>query len=110
VAIGNAHGHYKGKPKLNFDVLEKIRTLTDIPLVLHGGSGIPPEDFRKAIGMGVCKINIATANFDATVSGAREYLGRHTEQDYFGMNEAMVDSVRKETEGHIKIFNNKEDL
>jgi fructose-bisphosphate aldolase class II len=107
-AIGNAHGHYKGKPKLNFDVLEKIRTLTNIPLVLHGGSGIPDDDFRKAIRMGVCKINIGTANFDATVSGAQEYLGRQEELNYFGMNEAMVDSVRKTTAEHIKIFNNRE--
>jgi fructose-bisphosphate aldolase class II len=107
VAIGNAHGHYQGRPKLNFEVLEKIRSRTDIPLVLHGGSGIPPEDFRKAIRIGVCKINIGTANFDATVSGTREYLARHQEPDYFGMNESMVDTVRKTTAEHIQIFNNQ---
>jgi fructose-bisphosphate aldolase class II len=108
-AIGNAHGHYQGRPKLNFEVLEKIRARTDIPLVLHGGSGIPPEDFRKAIRMRVCKINIATANFDATVGGAREYLGRHEELDYFGMNESIVDTVRNTTAEHIQIFNNQGD-
>jgi fructose-bisphosphate aldolase class II len=110
VAIGNVHGHYRGKPKLNFDVLEKIRALTDIPLVLHGGSGIPSEDFRKAIRMGVCKINIGTANFDATVSGAREYLIRRERADYFGMNEAIVESVSKATAKHIQIFNNQGDF
>lgn len=110
VAIGNAHGHYRGKPKLNFDVLQKICALTDIPLVLHGGSGISPEDFKKAIRMGVCKINIGTANFDATVIGAREYLKRHEKPDYFGMNEFIVDTVRKTTAEHIKIFNNREDF
>jgi fructose-bisphosphate aldolase class II len=110
VAIGNAHGHYKGKPKLNFDVLEKIRALTGIPLVLHGGSGIPPEDFRKAIRMGVCKINIGTANFDATVSGAREYLAQREEPDYFKMNECMVESVRKTALEHIQIFTNRGDF
>jgi fructose-bisphosphate aldolase class II len=107
VAIGNAHGHYRGRPKLNFAVLEKIRARTDIPLVLHGGSGIPPEDFRKAIRMGVCKINIGTANFDATVSGAREYLARREAADYFGMNEFIVERVRKVTAEHIHIFSNK---
>jgi fructose-bisphosphate aldolase class II len=106
VAIGNAHGHYKGRPKLNFEVLEKIRARTDIPLVLHGGSGIPPEDFKKAIHIGICKINIGTANFDATAIGAREYLSQQEEPDYFGMNEAITDSVRKATAEHIKIFNN----
>jgi fructose-bisphosphate aldolase class II len=104
VAIGNAHGHYRGKPELNFEVLEAIRARTDIPLVLHGGSGIPPEDFRKAIRMGVCKINIGTANFDATVSGAWEYLTRREVPDYFGMNESMVESVRQETLEHLQIF------
>jgi fructose-bisphosphate aldolase class II len=105
VAIGNAHGHYTGKPKLNFEVLEKIRTLTDIPLVLHGGSGIPPEDFRKAIHLGVCKINIATACFDALVNGASQYLSNREKHDYFGLNESMVDNVRKTAASHIQIFN-----
>ncbi|MDR1470730.1 MAG: ketose-bisphosphate aldolase [Spirochaetaceae bacterium] len=110
VAIGNAHGHYKGKPKLNFAVLEEIRARTDVPLVLHGGSGIPAEDFTTAIRMGVSKINIATVNFDATAIGAREYLRRQEEPDYFGMNEAIVDSVRKATIEHIKIFSNEGDV
>jgi fructose-bisphosphate aldolase class II len=112
VAIGNAHGHYKGRPKLNFEVLEEIRARTDIPLVLHGGSGIPPEDFRKAISIGICKINIATANFDATVSGAKEYLNQvlagQEYPDYFGMNESIVDAVQRTTAEHIHIFNNEE--
>jgi fructose-bisphosphate aldolase class II len=106
VAIGNAHGHYRGNPKLNFDVLEKVRARTDIPLVLHGGSGIPPKDFRQAIRMGIYKINIGTANFDATVSGAREYVIRQNKPDYFGMNESIVERVRKTTLEHIQIFSN----
>lgn len=58
VAIGTVHGKYKGKPKLDFERLERIRQLTNIPLVLHGGSGIPPEDVKKAVHLGVRKINI----------------------------------------------------
>jgi fructose-bisphosphate aldolase class II len=91
-------------------VLEEIRARTDIPLVLHGGSGIPPEDFRKAIRMRMCKINIATANFDAAVSGAREYLCGHEAPDYFGMNECIVENVRKTAAEHIQIFNSGEDF
>jgi fructose/tagatose bisphosphate aldolase len=68
---GNRERHYKGKPKLNFDVLKKNRTLMDIPLVLHGGSGIPPDDFRKVIRMGVCKINIGTANLTPGSTGRK---------------------------------------
>jgi fructose-bisphosphate aldolase class II len=59
-AIGNAHGIYKKKPELRFDVLAEIEKRTRIPLVLHGGTGIPQEDLRKAITMGVSKINFST--------------------------------------------------
>jgi fructose-bisphosphate aldolase class II len=59
-AIGNAHGLYKRKPELRFDILEEIEKRTGIPLVLHGGTGIPQEDLQKAITMGVSKINFST--------------------------------------------------
>jgi fructose-bisphosphate aldolase class II len=59
-AIGNAHGFYKGKPELRFDLLMEIQKRTGIPLVLHGGTGIPEEDLRKAITLGVSKINFST--------------------------------------------------
>jgi ketose-bisphosphate aldolase len=59
-AIGNAHGLYKRKPELRFDILTEIEKRTGIPLVLHGGTGIPEEDLRKAITMGVSKINFST--------------------------------------------------
>jgi fructose-bisphosphate aldolase, class II len=59
-AIGNAHGFYKGKPELRFDLLTEIQKRTGVPLVLHGGTGIPEEDLRKAITMGVSKINFST--------------------------------------------------
>lgn len=60
IAIGTAHGVYKGEPKLDFERLAKIRNLVDIPLVLHGGSGVPDESIRKAVSQGICKVNIAT--------------------------------------------------
>ncbi len=59
-AIGNAHGLYSREPKLRFDLLKDIEKRTGIPLVLHGGTGIPEEDIRKAITMGVTKINFST--------------------------------------------------
>ena len=60
VAIGNAHGFYKGEPKLDFARLKKIRDKVPVPLVLHGGSGINAADFKKAISLGINKINIYT--------------------------------------------------
>lgn len=60
VAIGTAHGFYKGKPKLAFDRLSQLRDVVRVPLVLHGSSGVPDEDVRRAISLGVCKVNFAT--------------------------------------------------
>ena len=60
VAIGTAHGFYKETPKLDMERLGQIRALIDIPLVLHGGSGIPDESLRAAIAKGICKVNLAT--------------------------------------------------
>jgi len=60
VAIGTAHGFYKAAPKIRFDLLDEIRKCTDIPLVLHGGTGVPDEDFRKCVAMGMSKINVGT--------------------------------------------------
>lgn len=60
VAIGTAHGMYKAEPKLDFERLKKIRDVVDIPLVLHGASGVPDEAVRRCIELGVCKVNVAT--------------------------------------------------
>ena len=60
VAIGNAHGRYLGQPRLDFSVLASIRKETGIPLVLHGASGIPYGDLKKAIGLGISKVNFFT--------------------------------------------------
>ena len=108
VAIGNAHGNYPVAPRLAFDVLEEInKRVSPLPLVLHGGTGISDEDFRKAISLGIVKINIATANFDATTRGAASYLSGEGSHNYFGLNEAMVEGIYENIVRHIKIFNCK---
>jgi ketose-bisphosphate aldolase len=60
VAIGNAHGIYTQRPSLDFDRLEAIRRATDVPLVLHGGSGTPSDQLHRAIEIGVSKVNVAS--------------------------------------------------
>ena len=60
VAVGNIHGFYKSEPKLDFDRIAKIRSLSPIPLVLHGGTGIPDDDLRRAAALGINKINVGT--------------------------------------------------
>jgi len=105
IAIGNAHGNYKEAPKLQFDILKEIHEKVDKPLVLHGGTGITPEDFQKCIKYGIRKINIATANFDACTSGALSIEDGEKPINYFTLNEAMVDAVCENVRKHIKIFN-----
>lgn len=60
VAIGTVHGFYKEEPKLDFDRLSRIAALTDVPLVLHGGTGVPEADFIRSIQCGIRKINVGT--------------------------------------------------
>lgn len=60
VAIGTAHGTYKGEPKLDFDRLKEIKQKVGVPLVLHGGSGTGEEKIRQAVALGICKLNIFT--------------------------------------------------
>ena len=60
VAIGTAHGVYKGEPKLDLDRLSEVRAKVEIPLVLHGTSGVPEDQVRECIRRGICKVNYAT--------------------------------------------------
>ncbi|MQN01580.1 MAG: class II fructose-bisphosphate aldolase [bacterium LCO1.1] len=74
IAVGNAHGDYKFPPKLDFDRISVISERTDLPLVLHGGSGLADDDFREAVKRGICKINIFTDLDKAGKEGAKKGL------------------------------------
>ena len=92
VAIGTAHGLYKGEPKLDLDRLKEIRKVVDIPLVLHGASGLSTSLVQETIGMGICKVNIGTELKNTFVSGLRQHLTNHPNENdprrYF--NEAIA--------------------
>ena len=107
IAIGNAHGHYHGRPQLDFRRLQEIHEAVPVPLVLHGGSGISPEEFRNCIRLGIRKINIATANMDALVDSAKEYFSAGSPYSYFDLNECMVKGTYHTVKNCIEIFNNK---
>ncbi|CAM3889679.1 tagatose bisphosphate family class II aldolase [Xenorhabdus thuongxuanensis] len=77
VAIGSAHGLYHGEPHLDFDRLAAIRQQVDIPLVLHGASGIPEEQVRRAINFGICKVNVATDLKIAFADAVKAYFTEH---------------------------------
>ena len=78
IAIGTAHGFYKGEPKLDMETLEQIRNLISTPLVLHGGSGIPDEKVEATIRLGISKVNFATELRAAATKAVREALRDET--------------------------------
>ena len=78
-ALGSVHGLYKGKPNLDFETMKKINETLPIPLVLHGGTGIPNEDIQKAIECGISKININTELQIAWHNGVIEFINNNKE-------------------------------
>ena len=85
ISIGNAHGEYKSVPKLDINRLEEIREMTDVPLVLHGGSGIPDDQLLLAFSKGINKFNLGT-----------EFLRRYYSavEEYIHSNKSNLDSVK----------------
>lgn len=80
VAIGTAHGVYQGEPKLDFERLRLIREAVKVPIVLHGSSGVPGEAVKKAIGLGVRKVNIDTNIRESFMKAVREFLEEFPEE------------------------------
>lgn len=78
-ALGSVHGPYKGEPKLGYERMEEIMKLTGLPLVLHGGTGIPTKDIQKAISLGTSKINVNTENQITSAKTVREALAADPE-------------------------------
>ena len=104
VAIGNAHGNYPVAPTLAFGVLEQIYNKVEIPLVLHGGSGITDKDFQKAISLGIRKVNIATASFNSLTKKVEAYIASTEKHNYFDLNVAMVEGTYENVKRHIQVF------
>ncbi len=104
VAIGTAHGLYKGTPKLDYERLKQIKSRVEIPLVLHGASDVPDEMIIKAVDCGINKINIATDIKIAFVNALRQYLAEHPDENdprkYFS---TAMDAVKQVAEHKIGI-------
>ena len=79
VGVGTSHGVYKGIPKVNVDVLSKIRAVVDVPLVLHGTSGVPDEQVIECIKRGICKVNYATDLRIAFTNGIKNFMKNNPE-------------------------------
>jgi fructose-bisphosphate aldolase, class II len=105
VAIGTAHGAYKGEPKLDFDRLALIYSRIETPIVLHGASGVPADSIRKAVSLGVCKINIDTELRQAFTRGVqnvvREKPGEYDPRKLLGPAKDEMKAIVKEK---MKLF------
>ena len=100
VAIGTAHGIYKGEPKLDVERLSEIRKVVSIPLVLHGASGVPDEAVKDCIRRGISKVNFATELRIAFSNGIKEYLAKDPEvfdpKKYCALGSEKVTALVKE--------------
>ena len=109
IAIGNAHGFYKGTPKLDFDRIVAIRALVDCGLVLHGGTGIPADMIKKAISLGVSKINVNTECQLAFAAATRKYVeaGKDLEGKGFDPRKLLapgVEAIKATVREKIELF------
>ena len=107
VSIGNAHGLYKGEPNLNFELLEKLNGLSDIPLIMHGGTGLTQEQLAKGIQLGIKKINIGT---EIKKTMIETFLATHAKNesawDIIGITEACRASISMIVADKLKFYRN----
>ena len=103
-AIGTAHGMYKGEPHLDLDRLSEIRKVVSVPLVLHGGSGIPDEKVQESIRRGICKVNYATELRIAFTNGVNKYLAEKPDTiDPKKYNKAGMEEVKAFVKEKIRV-------
>lgn len=104
-ALGSVHGPYRGEPKLGFAQMKQISGMTDIPLVLHGGSGIPDVQIQKAIGLGHAKINVNTESAQAWTQTVREIVGKDkTIYEVRKILEPAHEAIKKTVKEKVKLF------
>ena len=103
IAVGNAHGAYKLPPKLDFNRIETIANTIDVPLVLHGGSGLSDDDFRKAISLGINKVNIFT---DINVAAIKAQMDnfKSVDRGITDLIPASVEAIKQEVINKMQLF------
>lgn len=105
IAIGSSHGFYKEEPKLDLESLVKIRNIVNIPLVLHGASGIPGATLQKAIRRGICKINIATEVKNIFMHTLKNELYNSNEIDLRKVFPPVINAVVQLVKEKLEIIN-----
>lgn len=104
IAFGTAHGIYKVKPVLNMDVITKVRQKTDIPLVMHGGSGISPEEYREVIRRGINKINYYTYMSYAGYAAAKALAEKVPAGFFHDMALSAQNAMEENAEKTLRVF------
>ena len=104
VCIGNVHGHYRGEPALDFARLERLRWTVPIPLVLHGASGLPAPMVRRAIELGVCKLNVNTEVRDAYLAALVDGVSVDERLDLLDLMRATTDAMRAVVAAKLRLF------
>lgn len=103
VAVGNAHGDYAFPPKLDFERIRKISEMTDLPLVLHGGSGLSNDDFKQAVSLGICKVNIFTDLDKAGKAGIEKGLAAGA-KSMMGLIPYEIEAMKEVVREKITLF------
>lgn len=103
-SVGTVHGFYATKPKLDFERIEKIRELTGVPLVMHGGSGISVEDTQHAIRCGIRKINYFSYMSNAGVKGVKKLLEEKEVKYFHDLANAAIDAMEVDVLSAMGMF------
>lgn len=104
VCIGNVHGRYHQPPNLDFDRLEDIARQVDIPLVLHGTSGLPAEMISRAMAAGVCKFNVNTEVRTAYIDQLRQSFSTPGKTELLGLMEDSIEAMKEPIRSKIALF------
>jgi fructose-bisphosphate aldolase class II len=103
--IGTAHGFYKATPKIRYDRMEYLVQKTNMPMVLHGGTGLTPEVYKRLIALGAAKVNISTALKKTYADGFANYLQKNpTQYDPLKLIAAVRDGVTSMAQEYFTLF------
>ena len=107
IAFGTQHGFYKEKPELKIDVIKNVKKVVNIPLVMHGGSGLSEEQFKKCIDAGIRKINYYSYMSKAGYDAAKKVIESNKTNYMHDVEYASYKAMKEDLLKTIRIFNNK---
>lgn len=104
VAIGTAHGTYKGEPHLDYELLEQIASISSVPLVLHGGSGTGDEALQKVVQLGIQKVNLYTDLSKEGLASLEKYMTEQSNKDLGQAMDAAFQGFKEKVKHYIRLF------